>query len=662
MTKQDLLGRLNEAIRAAEGGWKAGPISDLPTIDTVLKTPCFAAFFKLIDAPSDLESIHGATQSEISSICGAPSWPRDLVLVLLAVGATPPDPASIRRVIDDRYICRKFVLNVNGEQIQDVLANLPFWPAGDLLGKSPTSVAAGVQEMVTGYDSRLIAHFSSYSPGAKRVVEKILDDAYSLSPEPSTSKAVAPPSVASSDRTRLEALDIVDFRGIRRLRPEDMPLSGDVIFIYGPNGVGKTSIADAVEWVITGQVGRLGGQPAAAGRNSPDPVVNVFSDDGEARITCHLSGGNTVSRTQQGRATNRMIGSSTASDDRAIIDYVVGTKAPSPKARLATARLRDLFRGSHMLAQHDIRQFLEGREPKERFDILTNMIGAEEFVRFREKVETVLRGLRSYAKESRERCTDLKREMERVSTKRRERQTEVDGLSHLVTAGKTPEDVASEILQGLRSCQCSIDEDAVLRASAEPPERRIELIAVHAEVAIRAKKTATKDSLVPLNCLEQELPTYIESLGRCKNLAAEIATAKEVSEKIRPDLQKQETTRQEIHARLGVNRTEQAVVARRCSELTWLNEKISPYRLLRETLKHSEDSLASQREELQRSEAFVAELQQTHNAQQVSLQEIERTVAGRVSRGQAIVALLTRLDHALTRPRTSEGEVGFSCC
>ncbi len=547
--------------------------------------------------------------------------------------------------MDDRYFCRKFVLNVNGEQIQDVLAGLPFWPTGDLLGKSPMSVAVGVQEVVTGYDPRLTADFSGYSPGAKSVVEKILGGEYSLSPEPSTSTAVTPPSVASSDRTRLEALDIVDFRGIRRLRPKDMPLSGDVIFIYGPNGVGKTSIADAVEWVITGQVGRLERQPVLSGRNSPDPVMNVFSDDGEARITCHLSGRDPVLRTKHGGSTKSWIGSSAASNDRAVIDHVVGTKAPSLDARLRIERLRDLFHGSHMLAQHDIRRFLEETKPEKRFDILTNMIGAEEFVRFREKVETVLRSLRSHAKESHEGCTDLNGELDRISKKRQERQTEFEGLSHLVTAGKTPEDVASELLQGLRSCQCSIDEDAVQRAGAEPPERRIELIAVHAEGAIRAKKAAIEDSLVRLNGLEQELPAYIESLRRCENLAAEIATAKEVSEKIRPDLQKQETACQEIQARLTVNRPKQAEVARRCAELIWLKENLPPYHLLRETLKRSEDSLANQREELHKSEAVVGEREKSVKAKQVRLQEIEKTVAVKLNKGQAIAGLLARLDH-----------------
>ncbi len=68
MAKQDLLDGLHEAIRTAEQGWEARPIAELPTIDTVLKTSRFAAFFRLVDAPGDLESIHQAAQSQISSI------------------------------------------------------------------------------------------------------------------------------------------------------------------------------------------------------------------------------------------------------------------------------------------------------------------------------------------------------------------------------------------------------------------------------------------------------------------------------------------------------------------------------------------------------------------------------------------------------------------
>lgn len=306
------------------------------------------------------------------------------------------------------------------------------------------------------------------------------------------SKTTTAPRTPSSAASKLLALDIVDFRGIRRLRPEDMSLSGDVVFIYGPNGIGKTSIADAVEWVITGQVRRLDQRSVSPGRNAPDPIVNVFSDTGETRVSCHLDSRASITRIRRGRTTKRTIGTSTAPDDRAVIDHVVGTKAPSAESRLVISRLRDLFRGSHMLAQHDIRQFLEGMKPEERFDILTNMIGAEEFVRFREKVGAVLRILRSNAEISAKRCSDLSREIEEFRKKRQDRQEEFEKLSRAVTAGKTPEDVASELLQGLATCQCTIDQQAVSRAGEESLGRRLELIAILADSVIRAKRRALR--------------------------------------------------------------------------------------------------------------------------------------------------------------------------
>ncbi|NVM23390.1 MAG: SMC family ATPase, partial [Desulfobacterales bacterium] len=593
---------------------------------------------------------------EVVSVRSAKSaeWPRDLNLVLLVGGDTPPDSASIRKLVDDRYVCRKFVLCVNGRDICDVLADLPFWPPGDLLSGAPTTVAAGVQEAVRGYDPCLIADLASYSPGAERVFEKIKKDKYNLTGEPSADELVRPPRLAPSVITRLEALDITDFRGIRRLRPEDMPLSGDVVFIYGPNGVGKTSIADAVEWAITGQVGRLQQARSRSGRGGPDPIVNVFSDKCETRVTCRLSNCEPVCRRKRGGSVERLIGSHSASNDRPIIDHVVGTKAPSREARLRIPQLRALFRSSHMLSQHDIRQFLEETNPVERFDILTNMIGAEEFVRFREKVATVLRHLRAHVRDMAEQSKSLKHELEDLAKRLSERKKELESLSRAVTADKTPEDLASELLQGLRNCQCTINEATIERADAEPAERRIELIAVHAETAIRGKKAATQDLLMRLKSLEQELQGYIEARTRCESLVVEIASAKSFSEKTRPDLEKQEKARQDIQKRLRVLGTKRSEAARRSADLTWLKENLAAYHQNRDALRRMEDSLADQREELKRSEAALEEQQKSLSAKRARLQECEQAIATKTKRGQALTALMERLSHVQTRLQEAE--------
>ena len=650
MDKACLLGQLTAALatlRAAGGAVEQR--ENRPTPEFVVRMPCYAAFFSVVESSEDLADTYTTAEQEIDELKAVKGseLPRDLELVLLVADEQPPDPALVRRIADDRYICRKFVLWPDGRQIDEVLADLPFWPPtdADLLSGSQLSVAAGVQEALRGYDSRLVGDLASRSPGPERIFEKIREGLYSLTAEPSVTEAVTSPRVLPSVWTKLESLDITDFRGIRRLRPEDMPLSGDVVFIYGPNGVGKTSIADALEWVISGQIDRLERRPSQAARGGPDPILNIFSDRdrGEASVTCSLRNREPICRVKRGHSTYRLIGSRRVADDRAVIDHAVGTKATSPEARLRVERLRDLFRGSHMLSQHNIRQFLERTEPADRFDILTNMIGAEEFVRFREKVAAVLRHLRTHIGAIGEQKKSLKRELDDVLARLRERQEEIERLSYAVTAGKTPEEIAGELLKGLRNCQCSIDESGIARAGGEPAERWFELLAVHAETAIRGKKAAIEDLLVRLNSLEQELQGYVESRNRCESLRAEIASAKSVSEKKRAALQGKEKARQEAQTRLQDFRTKQAEAARHHADLTWLKENLPAYRQGRETLRRTEDALTGLREGLQKSQPALEEQHKSLGVKRARLQDIEQAIASKMSRQKALVAITRRL-------------------
>ena len=638
-----------EKVLSEIGGptWAIEKVEDCPNIDKVLRSSCFIAFFAVVEQAELLTDIYQKAQAEIVRLRGAEGakWPRDLNLVLLITDNTFPDPATTRQLVDDRYICRKFVLCMNGCDIQDVLSDLPFWPPTNLFADDQESVVMSVQEAVKGHDPLLVADLASRSPGAERVFEKIQKGEYNLITEPPKIELIQPAQFTPLVFTKLEALDIMNFRGIRRLCPEDMPLSGDIVFIYGPNGVGKTSIADAMEWAITGQVDRLEQHSSRSAKNSPDPIVNVFSDKDETQVACHLSNHEVVHRKKCGRSVERMIGSKLVPDDRALIDYVVGTKAPSSEVRLRIERLRTLFRGSHMLSQHDIRQFLEKTEPTERFDILTNMIGAEEFVRFREKVATVLRHLRAHVKNTVEENKLLKRELADMTARLCERKKELIKLSHAVTSGETPENIVSGLLQGLRNSQCTIDESVIERANAEPAERRFELIAIYAETAIRSKKLETDDLLVRLKSLGQELQGYIKTKTRLEGLAIEVTSIKTASEKDRIELQKQEKLRQDIQKLLQTLKTRQLEVLKHYTDLAWLKDNITTYGQSQEKLQLTKGFLSSKMDELQRSEAALEEQQKTLSANQILLQEIDQTITTKAKRKRLITAIVQQLSN-----------------
>jgi len=56
---------------------------------------------------------------------------------------------------------------------------------------------------------------------------------------------------------KLESIHIEETRGIRKL---DLNLGKEKFAISGPNGTGKRGVIDAIEFALTGQIGRLTGR------------------------------------------------------------------------------------------------------------------------------------------------------------------------------------------------------------------------------------------------------------------------------------------------------------------------------------------------------------------------------------------------------------------
>lgn len=55
---------------------------------------------------------------------------------------------------------------------------------------------------------------------------------------------------------QLEHLHIEEFRGIRTF---ELPLDSKSFVVHGPNGSGKSGVVDAIDFALTGNIGRLAG-------------------------------------------------------------------------------------------------------------------------------------------------------------------------------------------------------------------------------------------------------------------------------------------------------------------------------------------------------------------------------------------------------------------
>ena len=71
---------------------------------------------------------------------------------------------------------------------------------------------------------------------------------------------------------RLEHIEISGFRGFASKQLFD--LSADAIVVVGSNGLGKTSLLDAIHWGLSGHLGRI--------RGGDDRLVSKYSRTGSS--------------------------------------------------------------------------------------------------------------------------------------------------------------------------------------------------------------------------------------------------------------------------------------------------------------------------------------------------------------------------------------------
>jgi len=163
-------------------------------------------------------------------------------------------------------------------------------------------------------------------------------------------------------------------RGFRAFAEEvEFDLDADVVLVVGANGRGKTSLFDALLWLLSGGVPRLG--EAAS-------VVSMYSADGEARVEgrFHQVGNEdvrvvrTTSGTQQGIMLEK--GGKTYRGDEAEMQILKtfwpdALVAPDSASAFTAALRRSIY-----LEQDRVREFVDADDDQERFNAISELVGA----------------------------------------------------------------------------------------------------------------------------------------------------------------------------------------------------------------------------------------------------------------------------------------------
>ncbi len=181
---------------------------------------------------------------------------------------------------------------------------------------------------------------------------------------------------------RLVALELAGFRGFAEMRRFD--LDATAIILVGPNGQGKTSLFDAVLWVLTGHLARLGENAQA---------VSLYSSSGEARVS--------VDMRDEDNEVLKVTRSSDGTNQRLLVEHhgeilrdeiartrlleVVWPEAlvtPDGLTALSTAITRSVY-----LQQDLVREFIEADTDQDRFKAVGELVGAGRVTELQTEIE-----------------------------------------------------------------------------------------------------------------------------------------------------------------------------------------------------------------------------------------------------------------------------------
>jgi DNA repair protein SbcC/Rad50 len=184
---------------------------------------------------------------------------KTLSFVVCRSSDRPEDDRFYASLEQDSLFCRKYVIRAfdDVEAQRDELLRLPFLPL-DAPGENTLQRPPSAQDLLQsagispGFSRKLI---ESGVRSAERIASD-LRDGNEVLPEslgqPSPAHlALIPPRAHS----RLTSMTVAGFRVYRDEQTFDLDAS--VIVLYGPNGLGKTSFFDAIDYAATGRIGRL---------------------------------------------------------------------------------------------------------------------------------------------------------------------------------------------------------------------------------------------------------------------------------------------------------------------------------------------------------------------------------------------------------------------
>lgn len=318
----------------------------------------------------------------------------DLTLVLCRTD-TAKDDANVWNEIElDPYFCRKFVIDVT-DDVQADLGRLPFIPLrpATVVGfeRPPSAQTLLIEHRVSPWLAEALA--VPHRLSEKRIVEECLNNS-AAAPKFTNLKVNRSHAarLRTEPRVRLRELEVCNFRAYRE--PQKFNLDANLVVLYGPNGLGKTSFFDAIDFACTGGVTRLderfGRQTARLVRSLRH--LDSIQEDSFVKAAFGLGARTIRLERQVDDRTNTLMDDSTRDRTQVLCSL---TACSSDTADMRVDNLIRLFRATHLFGQ-EYQALTSGLRVDSRLpqDTVSRMLAFQDYVEAMNKAERVSRQLK----------------------------------------------------------------------------------------------------------------------------------------------------------------------------------------------------------------------------------------------------------------------------
>lgn len=181
---------------------------------------------------------------------------------------------------------------------------------------------------------------------------------------------------------RLKHIAVAGFRGFAT--KQEFDLSADATIVVGVNGLGKTSLFDAILWCLSGKLPRVG---------EDNRVVSLYSSTGEANVSLTLNdqAGDELSVRRNSDGSTQVlqvIKGSREFKGASAISFLAETLWPEAASSSESESLVNSTLCQSVYLQQDcIRDFLDATSDQDRFNIISQLIGMGPLTDFQIQLE-----------------------------------------------------------------------------------------------------------------------------------------------------------------------------------------------------------------------------------------------------------------------------------